>query len=114
MNGHARRNAAPSARDNQILTDAQIGKLIRAARDIDAAQKWDGDLYRLVSCWRRPALGFLKWPGCAFLMCSAHGAASWCRLAARAEGSKGAGATPVAVGKDVLDALLARRDGPCR
>ena len=47
MNGHGE-EAAPSARDNQILTDAQIGKLIRAARDIDAAQKWDGDLYRLV------------------------------------------------------------------
>jgi integrase len=38
----------PVARDNQILTDAQVASLIRAAHEIDAEQDWDGDLYRLV------------------------------------------------------------------
>lgn len=39
---------APVARDNQILTDAQVTALIRAAREIDAEREWGGDLYRLV------------------------------------------------------------------
>ena len=34
--------------DSQVLTDAQITALLRAAREIDAEQGWDGDLYRLV------------------------------------------------------------------
>ena len=35
------------ARDNQILTDAQVAKL-RAAHEIDAKEGWEGDLFRLV------------------------------------------------------------------
>jgi len=35
------------ARDNQILTDAQITALLRAAQEIDAEQGWEGDLYRM-------------------------------------------------------------------
>lgn len=38
------------ARDNQILTDAQIGSLLRAAREIDDEQGFEGDLYRIVVC----------------------------------------------------------------
>lgn len=41
---------ASVARDNQILTDAQVGNLVRAARDIDAEQESGGDLYRLIVC----------------------------------------------------------------
>lgn len=37
----------PHARDNQILRDDQITRLIRAAREVDAEQGWDGDLYRM-------------------------------------------------------------------
>lgn len=40
--------AAPLARENQILTDAQVGKLLAAAREIDAEEEWDGDLFRVV------------------------------------------------------------------
>ena len=38
------------ARDNQILTDAQVSKLLRAACEIDGEQGFEGDLYRLVAC----------------------------------------------------------------
>ncbi|TIL84773.1 MAG: integrase [Mesorhizobium sp.] len=41
-------DAVPQARENQILTDGQIGSLLRAAREIDAELGWDGDLFRLV------------------------------------------------------------------
>ncbi|WP_348640706.1 hypothetical protein [Mesorhizobium sp. AA22] len=41
-------DAVPLARDNQILTIAQVGTVISAAREIDAEQEWDGDLFRFV------------------------------------------------------------------
>ncbi len=40
--------AALAARSNQILSDAQVGSVIKAAREIDAEQEWDGDLFRMV------------------------------------------------------------------
>jgi integrase len=40
--------AEPLARENQILADAEVTKLLRAAREIDAEKEWDGDLYRMV------------------------------------------------------------------
>ena len=35
-------------RDNQILSDAQVTRLIGAAREIDAREDWNGDLFRMV------------------------------------------------------------------
>lgn len=43
------------ARENQILTDLQVARLIRAARETDAEQGWNGDLLRLV--WVLAATG---------------------------------------------------------
>lgn len=37
----------PVARENQILTDAQVAQLLRAAREIDAEGQWEGDLFRM-------------------------------------------------------------------
>lgn len=39
---------APVARDSQILADAEIARLLSAARTVDAEQGWGGDLFRLV------------------------------------------------------------------
>ncbi|GLS39204.1 hypothetical protein GCM10010869_48010 [Mesorhizobium tianshanense] len=36
------------ARENQILTDSQVVRLLVAAREVDDEFGWDGDLYRLV------------------------------------------------------------------
>jgi hypothetical protein len=41
---------ASVARDNQILTDEQMGLILQAAREIDQEQGFDGDLYRIVIC----------------------------------------------------------------
>ncbi|QIG46811.1 tyrosine-type recombinase/integrase [Nordella sp. HKS 07] len=40
--------AVPLARENQILTDAQVSALIGAARAVDAEQGWDDDLFRII------------------------------------------------------------------
>lgn len=37
------------ARDNQIMADSEVGRLIHAARAIDAERGWEGDLFRLVT-----------------------------------------------------------------
>ncbi|TGD94902.1 tyrosine-type recombinase/integrase [Methylobacterium nonmethylotrophicum] len=39
---------APVAREAQILSDADIRRIVAAAREVDAAGEWDGDLERLV------------------------------------------------------------------
>lgn len=40
--------AVPLARENQILSDGAIASLIRTALEVDQAQEWGGDLFRLV------------------------------------------------------------------
>lgn len=41
-------DAEPVARANQILSDAQVGAIIVAAREVDADEGWEGDFFRLV------------------------------------------------------------------
>lgn len=36
------------ARENQILSDDQVASLMAAALEVDQAQRWEGDLYRLI------------------------------------------------------------------
>ena len=38
------------ARDNQILTDEEVGAILQAACEVDQEQGFDGDLYRIVVC----------------------------------------------------------------
>lgn len=40
--------AEPVARSNQILSDAEIARLLKAAREIDAEEEWGGDLFHMV------------------------------------------------------------------
>lgn len=40
--------SAPAAREAQVLTDEEVRAVIRAAREIDAEDGWDGDLVRLI------------------------------------------------------------------
>lgn len=40
--------AEPVARDNQILSDAEIARVLKAAREIDADEGFDGDLFRMI------------------------------------------------------------------
>jgi len=43
-----RGSTAASERKPQVLTDADVRRLIDAAREIDSAEGWGGDLYRMV------------------------------------------------------------------
>lgn len=91
------------ARDNQILADADIGRLIRAAREIDAEEDWGGDLYRMVVALaatgarfgqvRRMHVGDFQRPQRRLMVPVSR------------KGKGKSGSTAVAVGQDVLDAL---------
>ncbi|WP_348640415.1 integrase [Mesorhizobium sp. M2E.F.Ca.ET.166.01.1.1] len=49
LKGDAADDAEPVARDNQILSDAQLMRLLVATRQVDADLGYDGDLFRLVA-----------------------------------------------------------------
>ncbi|PWR21684.1 tyrosine-type recombinase/integrase [Zavarzinia compransoris] len=97
--------AVPLARDNQILSDAQVGALLQAAREVDAAGEWDGDLFRLVAVLAATGARFSQ----VIRLRVGDVQRAQGRLivpaSRKGKGQKGAG-TPVPVGTDVLDVLV--------
>lgn len=95
----------PVARENQILPDVTIGRIIAAAKAVDAAKEWDGDLYRMIvvlaatgarfSQVARLRVGDVQPEKSRFLVPTSR----------KGRGFKN-GSTPVPVGQDVLAALL--------
>jgi len=93
------------ARDNQILTDAQIATLLRAAREIDDEQEFEGDLYRIVVCLaatgarfaqaRRMRVSDAQWDEQRLMVPGSY----------KGRGGNG-GSVPVPVGEDVIEVLL--------
>lgn len=100
---HAEDEAVPAARDNQILTDAKVISILTAAREIDAKQRWKGDLFRLVVV--------LAATGARFSQIARMRVGDVQRVHGRLmipvsrKGKGKAGSIPVPVGNDVLDAL---------
>lgn len=102
--------AIPVARENQILTDAQISRLLKVAREVDEEQGWGGDLFRLVvvlaatgarfSQVVRIRVGDVQRPQGRLMV----------PVSRKGKGGK-SGSTPVPVGVDVLDALLPAVNG---
>ena len=97
--------AAPQVRDNQILADAQITKLLSAAAEIDAEQKWDGDLYRLVVLLAATGARFSQVVRMRVGDVQRKEGRLLVPVSRKGRGDK-SGSIPVAVGKDVLNALL--------
>lgn len=97
--------AVPLARDNQILSDAQVGRLIRAAREIDAEQDWEGDLYRFVVVLAATGARFSQIARMKVGDVQRAQSRLMVPVSRKGRGRK-SGSTPVPVGKDVLDALL--------
>jgi integrase len=93
------------ARENQILSDARVSELLRAAQGIDASSEWNGDLFRLVVV--------LAATGARFSQIARMRVGDYQRDASRllvpvsrkGRGQK-SGSIPVPVGRDVLDVLL--------
>ena len=48
------------ARENQILSDAQVARLLQAARETDQEQGWDGDPFRMIVVLAATGARFLQ------------------------------------------------------
>jgi integrase len=93
----------PLARDNQILTDAQIGTLIRAAGEVDADEGWEGDLYRMVVVLAGTGARFSQ--VARMRVGDVQRAQRRLQVPASRKGKGKSGSIPVAVDSDVLDVL---------
>jgi integrase len=101
-NGHDE-EAPPLARDNQILTDVQVGRLIQAAREVDNEQGWDGDLFQMTVVLAATGARFSQVARMRVGDCQA---AKNRLLVPKSRKGKGkVGSTSVPIGKDVLTAL---------
>lgn len=97
--------AEPIARENQILSDAQVLRLIKAAVEIDAEQGWDGDLHRMVMLLAATGARFAQL--LKLRVSHVQGKERRIIMPASLKG-KGASKIPVrlAVAADVIEALL--------
>lgn len=98
------------ARESQILSDADIARLLRAAREVDASDRWEGDLFRLVVLMAATGARFSQVVRMRVSDIQRAQGRVMVPASRKGRGNK-SGATPVPVGSDVLDALLPASTG---
>ncbi|MEQ8448229.1 MAG: tyrosine-type recombinase/integrase [Nitratireductor sp.] len=96
--------AAPVARDNQILSDSDIARLLRAAREIDTEQDWSGDLFRIVLVLAATGARFSQIARLRVVDCQV--AERRLMVPVSRKGNGKAGSITVPVGQDVIDTLV--------
>jgi len=101
----APRGGAEASARKQILTDADVRRLIQAAWDIDREQDWDGDLARMVLALAATGARF----GQVAALCVADLQAAEKRLmipvSRKGSGTKATSQIPVPIGDDVVAIL---------
>lgn len=97
-------HAEPVARDNQILSDGDIGRLLRAARQIDDEQGWEGDLFRMIVVLAATGARFSQIARMRVADCQHKEARLHVPVSRKGRGGK-SGHVVIPVGRDVLDAL---------
>lgn len=93
-----------TARENQILPDATVGEIIAAARDVDAAGNWGGDLYRMIVVLAATGARFSQIARLTVRDVQADRSRLMVPASRKGQGSKPE-AIPVPIGADVLAAL---------
>ncbi len=99
------------ARENQILSDAQVAALISAARCVDEKQGWEGDLFRLVVVLAATGARFSQVKELRVIDVQRTAGRLIIPPSGKGSGTRKKDAVPVPVGKDVLDALLPATSG---
>jgi len=102
--------AEPVARDNQILSDAQVARLIAAARQVDDKFGWEGDLFRLVVVLAATGARFSQIARLRVADLQTKPARLLIPVSRKGRGGK-SGSTPVPIGPDVLNAILSAATG---
>ena len=92
------------ARDNQILPDAQVGILLRAAREIDGEHGFEGDLYRIVVCLAATGARFAQVRRMRVSDAQRKEQRLMVPGSYKGRGGNG-GSVPVPVGEDVIEVL---------
>jgi len=99
-------DAEPVARENQILTGAQIASLLAAAREIDAEQDWGGDLFRLAVVLAATGARFSQIARLRVADVQREKSRLIVPPSRKGRGTQEKASIPVPVGADVLDVLL--------
>ncbi|WP_417309856.1 tyrosine-type recombinase/integrase [Devosia sp.] len=102
--------ADPVARDNQILADADIARLLRATREVDAEQEWEGDLFRLVLVLTATGARFSQVARMRVADCQLKAGRLIVPASRKGRGGN-SGSLTIPVGHDVLDELLVATHG---
>lgn len=93
------------ARENQVLTDGQIERLLVAAREVDALEGWDGDLFRMVLVLAATGARFSQVARMHLGDCQVAARRLLVPPSRKGKGAKAAVIT-VPVGADVIEALV--------
>lgn len=97
-------DASQPARENQVLPDALIARVISAAAEVDAAKARDGDLYRMIVVLAATGARFSQVARLRVGDVQVEKSRILVPTSRKGRGVKN-GSTPVPVGRDVLDAL---------
>jgi integrase len=103
-NGNDYDQAELQERDNQILDDPKVTQLLRATKEVDAEQDWNGDLYRLIIVLAATGTRFSQAARLRVGDCQIERQRLLVPKSRKGRGKSGS--TPVPVGQDVIDALL--------
>ncbi|MBF0678558.1 MAG: tyrosine-type recombinase/integrase [Devosia sp.] len=95
----------PAARENQILADADVARLLKAAREIDAEQYWEGDLYRMVLVLTATGARFSQVARMQVKDCQRKEGRLIVPRSRKGQGDK-SDSLKIPVGQDVLDELV--------
>lgn len=99
------------ARENQILADADIRRLVATARDLDHEEGWEGDLYRLVLILASTGTRFIQATRIRVQDCQVAARRLMVPKSRKGGKNKKAGFTAVPVGPDVMDELVSIKTG---
>ncbi|MBL8599768.1 MAG: tyrosine-type recombinase/integrase [Devosia sp.] len=100
----------PIARENQILTDAEVARLLNAVKEVDAEQDWDGDLFRLIVVMTATGARFSQVARMRVADFQLKAGRLVVPVSRKGRGGK-SGAITIPVGSDVLDALVGATSG---
>lgn len=99
-----REDAEAVARENQVLPDATIGRVIAAAEAVDTEKGWDGDLYRMIIVLAATGARFSQAARLRVGDVQVDKSRIMMPVSRKGRGAKN-GSTPVPIGPDVLAAL---------
>lgn len=91
--------------DSQVLADTQITSLLRAAREVDSEEGWDGDLYRLVIAMAATGARFSQVARLRVRDCQTADSRLMMPDSRKGGRKKKIGSKPIPVASDVIAAL---------